>query len=113
MTIFSDNIRFLGVPFSVWGGVCLLIGAVYTIFWPRPQASRLEPRPIWMHLILRWTHAVVWLLLAAASFALAAGYIHSGRNLASLALAVYFVFMGTLLVDRRGENVEGRQTDVS
>ena len=55
------------------------------------------------YLILRWSHAVVWLLLALSCFARAsetlggAGIVGMANILALLALVVYVAFMATLL----------------
>jgi hypothetical protein len=102
-----------GVPWVAWGGLCLLVATVYTAIWPRPAtagAGRVDPprrrRALrWRRRVLRWGHALVWLLLALSCFLRAApraGGAGAANLLAGLALAGYAVFLGTLLIDRAG-----------
>ena len=96
------NTPFLGVPWFVWGLLCLAVAVIFTVIWPRGKrpgkASALQS------LILRWFHALVWVLLAV-SFFLRSGKVLGGSAtanvLALLALGVYLIFMGTLLRSSR------------
>ncbi len=92
-----------GVPWLVWGGLCLLVAIVYTVVWPRPRRSgALHVRPAWRHVILRWCHALVWLLLALSCFIRLSPRLGepAANSLAGLALLVYLIFLGTWLGDR-------------
>ncbi len=84
---------FLGVPWFVWGLLCLAS-------W---KTSGQGERRL-QYLILRWYHALVWVLLAV-SFFLRSGKVLGGSAtanvLALLALGVYLIFMGTLLRSSR------------
>ena len=87
----------LGVPWLVWGGVCLVVAAVYVVVWPRPR----QTGPAWRRAVLRWAHALVWLALAGSCLVRAA----SGPSLAADALAqaaalLYVAFLGTVVTDR-------------
>jgi bacteriorhodopsin len=43
----------------------ILVAAVYFQVWPKPaSATHAAARPLFLRLILRWGHSVVWLLLA-------------------------------------------------
>lgn len=91
---------FLGIPFALWGAVCLLLSIVWGVFWPSDKAV---PGDIPRFMVLRWGHALVWLLLAIS--ALLAGYgllggMQTARVLALLSLGVYLVFMVTLVMAR-------------
>jgi hypothetical protein len=96
------NTPFLGVPWLVWGLFCLAVAVIFTVIGPRGKrpgkASALQS------LILRWFHALVWVLLAV-SFLLRDGKILAGSGtaniLALLALFVYLIFLGTLLRSSR------------
>lgn len=89
---------FLGIPLFGWGGLCLIVAAIYAVFWPRSKAARVHSHR--RHLILRWFHALVWVLLALAFFVRgsgAAGSYGLANITALIALAVYVVFLLALL----------------
>jgi hypothetical protein len=96
---------FLGISFMVWGFICLLIAAIYVIFYPR---SKNETHPgsdrKCRHLILRWFHSTVWLLLGLSCF-MWGEYIPGGTRLANilalLSLLIYVTFTVTLVIERR------------
>ena len=99
------NTPLLGVPWPIWGIVCLVLGTVYLVIWPRPRTTaRPVRRPAWRHFILRWFHALVWLLLALACF-IQAGWLPGGPIIATaialLSLPAYAIFVATLLLERR------------
>jgi hypothetical protein len=92
-----------GVPWVAWGGLCLAVAAVYTVVWPRPRGTGAGPaRPEWRRLVLRWGHALVWLLLALSCFVRPSARLGgpAAGILAILALVAYAIFLGTLLIDR-------------
>jgi hypothetical protein len=98
--ILSDGL--LGAPWLAWGGVCLVVAVVYSVVWPRPKQP-VSMRPLWRHLVLRWAHALVWLLLAGSCFLRMPdwpGSVSVANALAPLALLVYASFLATLAVDR-------------
>ncbi|HEY8600239.1 MAG TPA: hypothetical protein VIL85_17510 [Thermomicrobiales bacterium] len=57
--------RFLGVPLFVWGALCLLIAVIFTLVVPQQMNVSTGVR----FFLLRWGHALVWLLLALLFFA--------------------------------------------
>ena len=61
------SIGLLGFAWAHWGGLCLLVAAIYTVVWPRPKQPA-SARLSWRQPILRWIHAVVWLALAGSCF---------------------------------------------
>ncbi len=93
-----------GIAWPVLGGICLVIAAIYVVVWPRPRdAAAARARPAWRHLILRWFHALVWLLLALSCFIRPSrplGGAATANVLASLALVTYVIFLGTAVADR-------------
>ena len=99
------NSLFLWLPWTLWGCLGLIGAGVYVMLWPRPRAGSLtQPRPTWRHFILRWFHALVWVLLALSCFirgTLLPGGSGVANVLTLLGLAVYLVFFMTLAVDRR------------
>jgi hypothetical protein len=96
------NTPLLGVPWLVWGLLCFAVAVIFTMIWPRGKrpgkASALQS------VILRWFHALVWVLLAV-SFFLREGKVLDGSGtanvLALLAFLVYLIFLGTLLRSSR------------
>ena len=84
----------------------MVIAAVYVVVWPRPKTTGgTTPlaRPLWRHIILRWFHALAWVLLAISFFvrpSLAFGGSATANILMVLALLTYAIFVGTLLVGR-------------
>ncbi len=92
-----------GMPWPVLGGLCLVVAAIYTVVWPRPRDPTARARPAWRHLVLRWCHALVWLLLALSCFvrpARSLGGSATANVLELLALVAYVIFLATAVVDR-------------
>lgn len=90
-----------GAPWPVWVILCLVIGIVNTVLWPRPKNSSGPAYSTWQYFVLRWFHGLVWVLLAI-SFVIrpiaALGGSASANMLALFALGVYVVFLGTLFL---------------
>ena len=94
---------FLALPLGTWGIICLALALIYTVLWPRPGRSS-SPRQPWRAMILRWGHALVWVLLGVACFLWAAmlpGGPGLARGVAGPALLVYLLFVIALLRERR------------
>ncbi len=89
------NSTFWGLPVEVWVGLCLAVAAFYTMLWPRPLRG--EQRSLWTASVLRWGHALVWVLLAAAFLAYRFFGLLPAQLLGLSGLALYIVFMATLL----------------
>lgn len=89
----------LGVPVGLYGIPCFILAFLFIIVWPRQIAPAAGPR----RLILRWAHAVVWLLLGLAAFAAASPGLGlaAAQWLALASVAVYVVFVLTLVTTRR------------
>src|SRR5262245_19193481 len=96
---------FLGLPWYIWGLLCLGVAAVYLVIWPRPpRKGNVPARPRWRQIVLRWFHSLVWLLLASACFVQAihfAGSATIGPALALLAALTYVAFIGALVAELR------------
>ena len=52
---------FLNLPWLVWAGLALVVAIVYAFVWPQKAAMA---APGFRFLILRWGHALTWLLIA-------------------------------------------------
>lgn len=92
--------QLLGLPLYVWGLACLALAIVWVIFWPH---DRLTTTGGVQFVILRWFHALTWLLLAIAAFVAyfdLLGGRGSARLIAFAALIVYLIFMATLVRSR-------------
>lgn len=95
--------QFAVLPSTVWAALCLLIAAIYVRVWPRGRASTARGL---RYLILRWFHALVWVLLAIAILLRArasqGSQIWAGLT-GLLALAVYIAFLvATFTTKQRG-----------
>ena len=86
--------KLLGVPLVVWGGVCLAVALLWALVWP---SDRVAVASGLRCIILRWFHALTWLVLAGAAFIAAFSGPAKAKPVALLALAVYLVFMATLI----------------
>ncbi len=84
------NTGWFNLPWWVWGVLCLAVALIYTFVWPQ---SKVMPDVVaWRYFILRWGHALVWVILATSFFV--RGAIGGAANLVALAgLVVYGVFM--------------------
>lgn len=96
---------FLGLPWLVWGIICLAIAAVYTVIWPRPKTpAQAQSRPLWRQLVLRWFHMLVWVLLAVSCFArLWPATTPLAGPVALAGLFVYLIFIGTVVIERMAQ----------
>jgi hypothetical protein len=97
------SVGLLGMPWAIWGGLCLLVAAIYTVDRPRPKQPT-SARPAWRQPILRWVHAEVWLVLACSCFLRSTDWrgAPDGANaLALLAAPLYGLFLATLVFDRK------------
>lgn len=92
--------KLFGIPLVVLGGICLALTVVWVFVWPGDKATSLTGLRFF---ILRWFHALVWLLLAIAAF-MAAFHAPGGapaiRVVALLSLIVYLVFMFVFITSR-------------
>jgi hypothetical protein len=89
-----------GVPHIIWGGVCLVLTIIWVVVWP---SDKVIPSDVLRFLILRWFHALTWLLLALAAFIAAFKLFGGGgaaRFVAFLSLPVYLIFLITFITSR-------------
>jgi hypothetical protein len=98
----SGNTLF-GIPLLFWGLGCLAVAVAYYQLWPQPSPKRSRPRTGPQHFMLRYGHALVWLLLASGCFLAGAGWAPIGLALAFAALPLYIVFLVMLVQDRQRE----------
>lgn len=92
------TLKFLGLPLFVWGGLCLVVALVFTLFWPSGKVG--ADTTALRYFVLRWFHALVWLLLALSCFIRGAEILGGAgtANLVALAaLPVYLAFLAALL----------------
>ena len=94
----------LGVPLVFWGGISLAIGAAYLFVWPKPEPRRVSLRTTREHVVLRYFHSIVWVLIAVGCFLGAAGYGDIGRWFALLGIPVYIIFLVSVVRDRHKED---------
>lgn len=92
MSILDET--FLGIPFLIWGVVCLVIAGVCAIAWPRQKVVRLEGA---RYFILRWGHSLVWVFLGVSCFIRMPGSSGVADVVAFLALPTYVTFLLTLM----------------
>lgn len=90
--------RFFGLPFVVWGVVCLVVAVVFVFVWPH---DRVADAAGLRYVVVRWGHTLVWLLLAASCFVravLGAAGAGLANNVAFGALLVYLAFLAATFV---------------
>lgn len=97
------NETLFGIPLIFWGVLCLGVAIAYYFIWPQPGPKRLAPRTQREHIVLRYFHSLVWVLLAFGCFLGAAGYGALGWWVAALGIPVYVVFLYYVVHDRNKE----------
>jgi cytochrome b561 len=97
------NNTLFGIPLLFWGFGCLAVAVAYYRLWPQPSPKRTQPRSRLQHLVLRYGHMLVWLLLAGGCFLAGAGLAPIGLSLAFFSLPVYILFLVMLVQDRQRE----------
>lgn len=88
---------FLGIPYWLWAILCLVLAVVWALVWPREQAMALSGIQF---VVLRWFHALAWLLLALAALLASSPTLHNTavpRTVALAALPVYFFFLAVVV----------------
>lgn len=89
---------FLNLPWFIWAGLALVVALVYTFVWPQKAADASGFR----FFILRWGHALTWVLIAA-NFVLRgiSPSLDGTANLLALSGGIlYLVFLMTAFVIR-------------
>jgi hypothetical protein len=94
----------LGVPLVIWSAISLAIGSAYYFVWPKPEPRRVSQRTVREHVVLRYFHSLVWVLIAIGCFLAAAGIGEIGRWIALLGIPVYIIFIVYIVRDRRKED---------
>jgi hypothetical protein len=80
-----------------WAGLCLAVAAVWVFVVPRPQLAGATG---WRRFLLRWGHALVWLLLALSFGLRAAGQSGLADPVAAAGGLTYVAFLGALVISR-------------
>jgi hypothetical protein len=86
-----------GVPLVAWGTICLALTVVWTVIWPDGKAV---PEDALRFFVLRWFHALTWLLLALSAFIAVFnwfGGVRTAKVVAFLSLPVYLIFLATFV----------------
>jgi len=89
--------KLLGLPLVMWAGVCLVMALIWVRIWP---SDRIAVDSGLRFIVLRWFHALTWLLLAIAALVAAfspAGVTKEASRIALLALVVYLMFMAAFI----------------
>src|SRR6266568_1880194 len=107
----TSTLGLLGISWAVWGCVCLLVAGIYSVVRPRPAQSG-SPGAVWLQPVLRWGHAMVWVLLGGSCFLRIvdwAGTSDMANALALLALLAYALWLAAVqsraVVDRLADPV--------
>ncbi len=95
----QSRVKFWGIPLVLWSLLCLLLALVWIWVWP---ADRANPEDGLRFMVLRWFHALTWLLLALSLFSATRHVAWSAltRPLAFAALLVYLVFLAVFITNR-------------
>ena len=90
------------VPAWVWSLPCTAFAVLYAVVWPASTAAT-APTPL-IHVILRWGHSAVWVLLALSFLVRSSTISRSSRIanvLAIAALPAYATFLLTVALTGR------------
>ena len=87
-----------GLPVELWVGLCLPLAGFYGVVWPRPTPG--EQRSLWTGFVLRWGHALVWVLLARRCSPIALSACSPPKCWGYPELALYVLFMVTIISSR-------------
>lgn len=82
----------------VWAAACLALAVVWIFVWPSDRAG--ANRSGLHFLVLRWGHALCWLLLAVSCFVRGMRGEGPANLLALAALGVYALFVANLVTAR-------------
>ena len=95
-----------GIPYFTWGLVCLGLAVLWYFVWPKDRTPEplknlpeYKPRPAWMHSVLRWFHALAWVMLAATCWFLDAVQVPLAAATALMAGIMYVTFVVALVRD--------------
>ncbi len=108
-----------GISDFTWGLICLGLAVVWYFVWPKDKTPaplkklpEYKPRPVWMHSVLRWFHALAWVMLAAMFWFLNAGHDALVTASALIAGIMYVTFIVALIKDgQRRKAFEHESTD--
>ena len=86
------NQGFYGLSWYAWAGITLALAVLYSFLWPRQRA---EGHTGFRFLVMRWGHALVWVLLTInfALRGLSSGLASAAGILVLAGLAMYVVFL--------------------
>jgi hypothetical protein len=90
----GSAVRFLGLSLFLWGALCLFLAVIFTLVVPQQASASFGVR----FLVLRWGHALVWLLLGLVCFARGANLGGPVNLLGVAAGLVYGAFIVTLVM---------------
>jgi hypothetical protein len=86
------NQGFYGLSWYAWAGITLALTVLYIFLWPKQRA---EGHTGFRFLIMRWGHALVWVLLTVNFIlrGLSSSLAGAASIIALIALAMYIVFL--------------------
>jgi hypothetical protein len=88
--------KFLGIPMFMWGGLCLVVAAIFVVVWPADRVTNASTVRLF---VIRWFHALVWVFLAASCFIRGVNSASPLANqVAFAALITSLIFMASLFV---------------
>ncbi|MEZ4866635.1 MAG: hypothetical protein R3C14_35275 [Caldilineaceae bacterium] len=90
----------LGIRLTFWAIPCLMMTVLWLYLWPR---DRMPAQVNLRYLILRWFHALTWLLLTLATLTAGLGILGgatTGKVLGLLGLAAYLLFLYTTITSK-------------
>jgi hypothetical protein len=100
------NDTLLGIPYFTLGLVCLGLAMLWYFVWPKDrtpepikQLPEYKPRPAWLQSVLRWFHALAWVMLAAMFWFLDAGQQALAEASALIAGIMYVTFVVAIVKD--------------
>ena len=89
---------FLGLPWLLWAGLALVVAVIFTLVWP---SDRVAVAGGWRFFLLRWAHALVWVLLAVSFAFRGFGIKGAADGAGLLALLTYLAFMAAFVTGQK------------
>lgn len=88
---------FLNLPWFVWAALALVIAVLYSFLWPKDRIADLTG---FRFLVLRWGHALTWLLISINFIlrGLDSRFDGIANLLAALGGLIYLLFIGMSFV---------------
>lgn len=92
---------FLNFPYFAWTAIALLIAVIFAFVWPRKAVTTTTG---FRYFLVRWGHALTWLLLAISFFLRGSGpELNGGSSFFALAGGLTYLLFMTMTFMMKGQ----------